>query len=177
MIKIKGHEFKQITIRDSYNRRAIHYQNQIISSLKKFRVIEDDIDVPLVSIAMKKEEATASWYMWDQHLYYSFNRSAKFVENLAMVSQVILYFLKQLGDEVITKEEFLGLFAEDPNVAKHRKIAREVLGVEEDSTDFEKMHKNFKKLSKEAHPDMPNGSTEKFKRLNSAHRILKNELN
>ena len=177
MINIKGHDFKQITIRDSYNRRSLQYKNKIINSIKNVGLTEDDIDIPLEGIAIRKEQASASWYMWDKHLFFSYNRSTKFVENLAMVAQVIEHFLHLLSEDEITQEEFLKLFVEDEDIIKQRKIAREVLGVEEDSTDFETMHKSYKKLSKEHHPDMPNGSTEKFKKINTAHKILKKELN
>lgn len=176
MIKVKGHEFKKITIRDSYNRRALQYKNKIINDLKVFRLTEDDIDVPLESIAMKKAQSSVSWYMWDEHMFFSYNRASKFVENLAMVSQIIEHFINLLSESQISQEEFIDLFAEDKDIIKQRIDAREVLGVDQDSTDFKTIHKNFKKLSKEHHPDMPEGDTEKFKKINKAHKILKKEL-
>ena len=177
MVDIKGYAFREITIRDSYNRRALQYKNQIISYFRKLGLTEDDVDIPLEGITMRKAQASVSWYMWNEHLFYSYNRSPKFVENLAMVAQVIKHFLNLLGEEKITPEEFLDLFEEDKDIIKQRKEARAVLGVEEDSTDFEAMHKNFKQLSKEHHPDMPKGDTETFKKINRAHKILKKELN
>ncbi len=176
MVNIEGHEFRQINIKDSYNRRAVHYKNRIISNLKIFGLTEDDMDIPLEKVTMKKAQASASWYMWDHHLFFSYNGSAKFVENLAMVSQVIEYFINLLKEEKIAQEDFLKVFAEDEDILKQRKNARKVLGVEEDSMDFEEIHKNYKKLSKEHHPDMPNGDTERFKKINNAHKILKKEL-
>ena len=177
MVNIKGYNFKQITIRDSYNRRALQYKNKIISYLKNFGLTEDDVDVPLESVTMRKAQASASWYMWDEHLFFSYNGSTKFVENLAMVAQVMDYFLHLLSEDKLSQEEFLKLFAEDKDIIQQRKDAREVLGVEENSIDFETMHKNYKQLSKEHHPDMPNGDTEHFKKINVAHKILKKELN
>jgi len=115
--------------------------------------------------------------MWDEHLFFSYNGSVKFVENLAMVAQVIWHFIHLLKEGEITQENFLKEFIEDKDIIKQRKNAREVLGVEKNSTDFERMHKNYKKLSKEHHPDMPNGDTEQFKKINTAHKILKKELN
>ena len=177
MVKIKGFEFKEIIIRDSYNRKALLYKNKIIKSLKKIGLTDDDIEIPMERLAIRKAEASISWYMWSDHLFYSYSRSSKFVENLAMVSNVIEHFLHLLIAEEITPEEFIKLFEEDHNILKKRKEAREIIGVEEDSTDFEAMHKNFKKLSKEHHPDMSNGDTEKFKKINAAHKVLKRELN
>ncbi|MBL7056199.1 J domain-containing protein [Candidatus Woesearchaeota archaeon] len=176
MVNIKGHDFEQIIVRNSYDRRALQYQNKIINHLKIFGLTEDDVDVPLEKISMRKAQATTSWYLWDHHLFFSYNGSAKFVENLAMVEQVIEYFIKILSNDEITKEEFLELFAEDTDILKQREAARDVLGVEEHSTDFETIHKNYKRLSKEHHPDMPNGCTERFKKINVAHKILKKEL-
>ena len=97
MANIKGYDFKQIIVRDSYNRRALQYKNKIINYLKIFGLTEDDIDIPLEKITMRKAQASASWYMWEEHLFFSYNGCVKFVENLAMVAQVIehfIYFLK-----------------------------------------------------------------------------------
>ncbi|MFH1682667.1 MAG: J domain-containing protein, partial [Candidatus Woesearchaeota archaeon] len=175
MVNIKGYDFKEIIIRDSYTRRALQYKNQIINCLKKVG-LTDDVDIHLESVAMRKAQASASWYMWEKHLFFSYNRSNKFVENLAMVAAVIEHFLDLLSKEEITPEEFLKLFKEDRNIIQQRKDAREVLGVEKDSTDFETMHKNYKNLSKEYRPDMPKEDTEKFKKINTAHKILKKEF-
>ena len=176
MITIKGYEFKQVNVRDSSNRRALQYKNKIIGYLKVFGLTEDDVDIPLEKITFRKAQASVSWYLWDQHLFFSYNGLPKFVENLAMVAQVIEHFINLLKEGEITKEEFLDIFVEDSDIIKQRINAREVLGVEENSTDFEIMHKNYKDLSKEHHPDMPNGDTELFQKINKAHKILKKEL-
>ena len=83
MVKIKGFEFKEIIIRDSYNRKALLYKNKIIKSLKKIGLTDDDIEIPMERLAIRKAEASISWYMWSDHLFYSYSRSSKFVENLA----------------------------------------------------------------------------------------------
>lgn len=176
MIEIKGHEFKEITLRDSYNRRATQSQNKIVASLKRLGLTEDDVNIPMERMAMKNVQATASWYLDGYHMLYSYNGASKFAENLAMVFQVIEHFINELIDEKITLEEFSQLFVEEDDILEQRKEARKTLGVDEDSIDFEEMHKKFKKLSKEHHPDMPGGDTEKFKEINKAHKILKKEL-
>ncbi len=175
MVKIKGYEFKEITINNSYNRRALQFKNKIINNLKVFGITEDDIEIHLETISIKKAPASISWYMWEQHFFFSYNDSSKFVENLAMVQQVIDYFIQLLIEEEITQEEFIKEFKEDSDILKQRKEARKVLGVE-DSADFKEMHENYKKLSKEHHPDMDNGDIEKFKKINNAHKILRKEL-
>ena len=177
MMILRGCEFREIVVRDSYNRKALQYKNKIINHLKAFGIIDDDIEIPLESVTFKKAQACASWYMDDHHLFFSYNGAPKFVENLAMVEHVIKHFIDLLIKEEITHEEFLELFSEDKDIRKQRIAAREVLEVEEDSTDFEKMHQNYKRLSKECHPDMPGGDAEKFKRINVAHKILRKEFN
>ena len=177
MVLIHGHEFKEIMVRDSYNRRALQFKNSIINHLRLFGLSEDDVDIVLENICMRKAQASISWYMFDKHLFFSYYRASKFVDNLAMVAQVIEYFLDLLDDNKITKEAFLELFVEDDDIVEQRKEAREVLGVDEDSTDFEAIHQNYKMLSKKHHPDMPTGDTEMFKRINKAHKILRKELN
>jgi len=176
MAKIKGYEFNPVIVRNSYDRKALLFHNKIINKLKVFGLTDDDIDIKLEKVAMRKAQASISWYQWGHHLFFSYNDAPKFVENLGMILQVIEYFIGLLEQEKITQEEFLDAFAEDHDIMEHRKNAREVLGVEEDSRDFEKIHANYKKLSKEHHPDMPNGDTEKFKIINNAHKILKKEL-
>ena len=176
MVNIKGYDFEQIIVSDSYNRRALLYKNKLINYLKFFGLTEDDVDIPMEQVAIKKAQASISWYLWDEHLFFSYNGSAKFVENLGMVVQVVGYFIYLLDKEEITPERFVKLFAEERDVIKQRKDAREVLGIGEHSTDFEEVHKNYKKLSKEHHPDMPNGDLEKFKKINVTHKILKKEL-
>jgi len=176
MTNIKGYEFKQIIVRDSYNRRAVQFKNKMVDCLKTAGVIEDDIDIPLEQLAMRKIQASISWYMWRKHLFFSYNGSSKFVENVAMVAQVIEHFVNLLKEKEINQEEFLNLFVEDEDIIKQRIKAREILGVKENSTDFKEIHENYKNLSKEHHPDMPSGSTEQFKKINAAHKILKKEL-
>ena len=176
MVNIKDHDFKEITVRDAYNRRALQFKNEIINSLKQLGITDDDIEVPMESLAMRKAPASVSWYVWDRHLFFSYHNASKFAENIAMVSQVIEHFVNQVLDQSLTPESFLKLFEEDQDVLKQRKNAREVLGVEKDSTDFETMHQNFKRLSKEHHPDMSDGNTEQFQKINNAHKILKKEL-
>jgi len=90
--------------------------------------------------------------------------------------QVIRHFTTLLIEGDITLDEFFDQFEEKKDVIEQRANAREILEVSEDSIDFELIHKNYKKLSKEFHPDMPKGNTEKFKKINVAHKILKREL-
>jgi hypothetical protein len=176
MVTIKGHDFVKIMVSDSYNRRSLQYRNRILDDLKRFNLTEDDIDIPMEMVAMRKAQASVTWYMWHQHLFFSYNSSAKFVDNLAMVAQVLEHFLNLLGTGKMSQEKFIELFKEDHDILKQRKNARKVLGMEEESTDFEAMHKNYRRLAKEHHPDMPSGSTEKFKEISNAHDILEKEL-
>lgn len=176
MKKIKGYEFKEVVVKNSYNRRALHFKNQIINNFKIFGLTEDDVEIPLESIAIKKAMASAEWYLEDKHLFFSYNGSSKFVENLGMVVQVIGHFTTLLIEGGITLDKFFDEFEEKRDVIEQRVNARKILEVSEDSIDFELIHKNYKKLSKEFHPDMPNGNTEKFKTINVAHKILKREL-
>ena len=75
-----------------------------------------------------------------------------------------------------TIEEFVIEFREDDDVQNRRKEARELLGLESNEKDLEVINKKYKQMAKELHPDMENGSTEKFKKLNEAHKTLKKEL-
>jgi hypothetical protein len=176
MVIIKGYEFTQPIVRNSYTRRAEQFKNKIITSLKVFGITRDDIEIPIERMAIKRAGASVTWYMWDERLYYSYNGCAKFVENLAMILKVIDHSINLLVEGEISKEKFVRMFFEDKNIDKQRKNAREVLGVDEDSIDVRTMTRNYKKLSKEHHPDMPGGNMEEFQKINNAHKILMSEL-
>src|SRR3989338_2468604 len=131
-IKVKGYEFEAVTVRDSFNRRATQFKNNIITSLKRLGLTADDVDIEL--------EITA------------------------------------LLEERITLSEFISEFSEDKDIAKKRKEARVVLGLNNDVNDLKVIDKAYKDLAKKHHPDTENGDAETFKEINHAHKILKREL-
>jgi hypothetical protein len=175
-IRVKGHEFNLISIKDSYNRRAQKFKNNIIASLRILGLTEDDIILDLEPIAIKKMPASVTWYFEGFHMHYSYKICNKYVENLYVVSKIIELEIKSIVDGEKNVEDFIKDFREEPDVNDERIAARELLGVDKDSIDLNAINKKYKQLSKDAHPDMPNGSTEKFKELNKAHKILKREL-
>jgi hypothetical protein len=175
-VKIKGYEFNAITIRDSFNRRAQRFYNNIINSLRSVGIIEDDVEMDLEPVAIKRVPASATWYIEGYKLHYSYNSGTKYVENLYVVSKIIEFEVKEILAGEKTIEQFIFDFSESDEIEQERKDARKLLGVAEDSLDFELMSRKYKELAKDAHPDMPNGDTEKFKQLNRAHKILKREL-
>jgi hypothetical protein len=174
-ITVKGHEFNQLMIRDSYDRRATLFKNNIIEALKKIGVVKDDVDVSLQKVARLKGSAMASWYFDDRYMYFSYKLLNRFIDNLYVVSKVIEMEVKSLMNEEITINDFVQHFSEDQDIEKKRKQARKILGVDEDCLDLELINKNYKELAKKHHPDM-GGEMEVFKRINNAHKTLKREL-
>lgn len=175
-LKLKGHHIEGVATKDSFNRRALQFKNRIIYALQKVGVKKDDIDVPLEIMAGKKAKASVTWYANKHRMYYSCSTQGKFVDNLQVISKIIEREtgLVDLGEK--TLQEFYAEFEEDDDVEEKRVLAREFLGVEEESNDIEAINKKYKKMAKELHPDTPTGNTEKFKKLNNAHKILKREL-
>jgi len=176
MINTKGHEFKAPLIRDSFDRRAVQFQNRFFELFKKIGIHEDDVNVPLQPIAYKRGRASVSFYIEGQHLYYSYSRLRKYVENLAVVFKVMELEVNSILNKAKTVEAFITDFFEDEKVEDQRKAARKLLGVEEDCNDMELISQNYKKMAKEHHPDVAGGSQEKFKEVNTAHKTLKREL-
>ncbi len=176
IVRVKGYDINVLSIRDSHNRRALKFKNNIISSLRAIGLTEDDIDVSFEAVAIKNTPASVSWYVEGSHLHYSYKACSKFVENLYVVSRLIELEVKALlaGEKSI--DQFILDFMEEHDVEEERKEAREFLGVDPDSFDMDLISKKYKLLAKDAHPDMPNGDTERFKALNRAHKILKREL-
>ena len=175
-LKIKGHEFNAFLARDSFNRRAVQFKNNIIKSLGKIGISDDDIEIDLEGSAIKKAPASCLWYIEGCRLYYSYNGADKFVENIYVVSKVIELEVLALLNERKTLQEFIADFTEDKDVDDARKKAKKILGVDEESLNMDMINSNYKQLAKEHHPDMPNGNMEKFKEINNAHKILKREL-
>ena len=178
LIKLKGHEINTIIVKDSANRRAQRYKNSIIENLRALGtgLTEDDVEIELERVAIKRVPALASWWMDGYQLHYKYEGCSKYVENLYVISKLIEFEVAAVNSGEKEFSDFIRDFAEDDDVAKERKAARELIGVEENCLDLNEINKKYKVLAKNAHPDMPNGSTEKFKELNHAHKILKREL-
>ena len=176
MIKIKGHEFHISPVRDSHNRRSMQIANKIMDTLKKLDLTEDDYDVPLEPMAMKKTPASVSWYFEGYNLHYTYALGGSFADNLNMVYHVLDREVSMLLEKERTVDEFIREFSEDKDVKEQRKEAREILGLAEDVMDITIIDKKFKEMAKDLHPDMPTGDHEKFKAINRAHKILRREL-
>ena len=174
-IIIKGNEFQMLVIRDSFQRRAVQFKNNIITTLRKIGLTEDDVDIELEPVAIKRALVFASWYFNGHYLHYSYQK-ARFIDNLYIVSRVIELSVDALLQGKITTDDFVREFAEDKDIAQQRIDARELLGVPSNSTDMTLIDKNYKELEKKYHPDTSQGDTEKFKAINRAHKMLKREL-
>ena len=175
-INVKGHEFPMFHVKGSSNRKALQFHNDIIKTLRKLGLTEDDVEIPLERIAIKRAPASALWFMDGYRLYYSYSQGNRFIDNLYVVSKVIELEVAALLNGEKTEDEFFRGFTEEEDVEKRRKDARELLGVSEDCMDMDLINSQYKRLAKECHPDMEGGSTDKFKALNTAHKILKREL-
>ena len=177
MVMIKGHEIETVNVKNAHNRRAMQMKNNIVMLLRSIGVNENDIDVPVENIAMKKARASATWYHSGHRMYYSHNMQSKYVDNLHVLLKVIEKESNLVLSEKKTFDDFITEFREEKDVEDKRKEAREFFGVAPDLNDLEIITRKYKALAKELHPDMPTGDTEKFKKLNIAHKILKRELN
>jgi hypothetical protein len=176
MVIIKGHEIETVIFKNAHNRRALQLKNNIVMLLRSIGVNENDIDVPVENVAIKKAKASATWYYCGHRMYYSHNMQSKFVDNLHVLFKVIEIESKLVITEKKTFEDFISEFREDSDIDDKRKEARKFFGVDPDLNDLEIITTKYKAMAKELHPDMPTGDTEKFKQLNIAHKILKREL-
>jgi hypothetical protein len=175
-ITVRGAEFNFNQIRDSYNRRAQLFQNNIIAKLKDINLTDDDIDINLVPNCRAKYQAVATWYFDGYKLYFSYNLYDKYAENLYVVSKVIEFYVDALVNQEISLDEFIRKFLEKDDIEKQRKEARELIGVSENCLDIDEINKKYKILAKKFHPDMEGGDMTKFKAINNAHKMLKREL-
>ncbi|PIN69211.1 molecular chaperone DnaJ [Candidatus Woesearchaeota archaeon CG11_big_fil_rev_8_21_14_0_20_43_8] len=176
MVKIKGYEIIPKKITNTFDRRAQQSYNKINQELKRIGVFEDDIKIELEVNAFRKIEASVTWYMEGYRMYYSYNLAGNYAENMYMVYKVLATFIDALIDEEITFERFISEFSEDENIDDIRREARKTLGLHENETDMRVIDREYKELAKAHHPDMPNGNTEMFKKINRAHKILRRQL-
>ena len=175
-IKVKGHEFAALSIKDSFDRRALQYKNKITAALRKIGIKEDDVGIELEAVSVKSAPASASWYVWGHLLHYSYKSPKKYVENLYIVFKVIELEVNALLAGQKTQQEFISEFSEGDDFEDKRKEAREILAVAPDALDLNYIDSKYKDLAKKYHPDMPDGNTDKFKEINHAHKILRREL-
>jgi hypothetical protein len=173
---IKGRTYESVTIKDSFDRRALQIKNTILSKLRKIGVSEDDADIELEARAMRRTPASVTWYMDGHRLYYSCSSCGKYVENLQLVSQVLDKEITALLNEEVTFREFVEKFTEQQDIEDERKKARETLGLDASEVDMAVINKRYKELATAHHPDKEGGDTEKFKAINTAHKTLKREL-
>lgn len=175
-LTVRRHTFAFTPVRDSFNRRATKFQNNIFGALRKLGLTQDDIECELEPMAMRQAPARATWYLDGHRLYYSHDGQGRFVDNLYVVSKVIEHEVAAVLNEEKTVEEFIGSFDEDDDVEDQRLAARELLGVDPETRDLDEINKRYKQLAKSHHPDMDGGDHKRFQELNRAHKLLKREL-
>jgi hypothetical protein len=174
-INVKGHEFEAVIVKDSFERRATQYKNNIISNLRKLGLTEDDVTVELEKMPFKKAQATAKWYL-DGHLcHYDYKFANKFVDNLFVVQKIIEIEVNLVLSEKKHLQDFINDFKEEEDLDEKRIEARKTLGLSQDTLDLNEIDRAYKEKAKEHHPDA-GGNIDKFKEINTAHKILKREL-
>ncbi|WP_406662007.1 J domain-containing protein [Methanolobus sp. ZRKC3] len=176
MVKIKGHDIGSVVVKGASTRRAVQFQNNIITALRKIGVTENDIDIPLERMAMRKVNASATWWIADHRMHFSHNMQKNYVENMYVLSKIIEIEANRVLSGDIAIADFISEFKEDKDVHQKRQEAREFFDCAHDETDFTIINEKYKLMARELHPDKPTGDTEKFKQLNVAHKILKREL-
>lgn len=175
-IKIKGHDYKLPLIRDSHDRRAIQFKNDIINTLSKIGVKEDDTDVPLQHNSRVAAPATAAWMFEGHYLHYDYKMQTRFVENLYFVAKIIEREVALLLGGEKSFNDFLAEFSEPDDLEHARREAREVLELDDGVMDMEVITKKYKALAKKFHPDVDGGDPEMFKKISNAYHVLRREL-
>ncbi len=175
-IRVRELEFNLPEIRDSYDRRAILFKNNIIESLKKIGLADYQNDIKVPQNARIAASASASWYYEGYFMHYSCNSQTKYIENFFIVSKVIEIKVKELVEKHTTVQDFISYFTEEKDIKKTRNGARKDLGLPEDCSDMTLITKTYKQLAKTHHPDTNDGNETEFKKINSAYQILKREL-
>ena len=172
----RGHTIEVPLIKDSFSRRATQFTNKILLAFRNAGIPPDSVDIPEERVPMRKAAAQVSWYAQGRNCHYSYAKRNNYAENLYVVMRVLELETQAVLEGTKAAEQFIGEFAEEPDVADRRKEARETLGLDENCMDTAMIDAQYRKRAKNLHPDMPNGSEHAFKKLNNAHKILKREL-
>jgi len=175
MIKAKGHTIKKVPITSAFSRRALQFKNTITSLLQKIGV-ESEVDIPLEQVATTKAQASATWYLSGHKLHYSHSLQGRYIDNLYVLYKVLEIEVNLVLSGKKTLADFVTEFKEDDDVEAQRKDARALLGIDPTEKDLTVINAKYKQMAKDCHPDMPGGDTEKFKKLNNAHKVLQREL-
>jgi len=175
MIKIKGNEIEQPIFGDSFDRRAVKIQNNIVATLRKLGVPRDSTEISMERNARLKAPASAEWYFEGRNLKYSYSLMPKFIENLYIIDKVLKIEVDKLINNEITLDQFQREFVEDDDLEDQLIEARKTLGVD-DEDDFEVISMKYRELAKKHHPDMSRGDHTMFQKINSAHKLLKKSL-
>ncbi len=177
-LTVKGNEFDVTFNTHSSSRSVILFINKIYTTLKKIGVPEHHIKLKEERQPLRKAPAEVFWYVNGFHCYYSYNRQARYVDNLQIISKLLEIEINKILNQEKDIQEFISDFKEEDDLQEKRKEARILLNVEETETNLEVINKKYKILAKEYHPDVNknHGSEEKFKKLNEAHKLLKQEL-
>jgi hypothetical protein len=176
IIKVKGYELDIKPITNSFDRRATRLRNKIIESLRRIGIDPEYIDISEERNALKKAPIKVSWYSEERYCYYSYNQKERYIENLQVATMLIEAVAHEVAENLITLHEFTLKFEENKEVDKERIEARKTLGLDENCKDLKEINTRFKELSRKYHPDMPEGDIIKFKEINTAHKLLKKEL-
>lgn len=176
ILKIKGNEINVSFTTGSASRYAALFRANIINFLRELCIPANNIRIEEEPNAIKRAGAEVYWYMEGHNCYYSYSRQARYVDNLHVILKLIEVEVNKLLNGEKSIEEFLLDFREDDDLIDKRKAARELLGLQKHENDLTTIDRQFKKLAREAHPDVVGGDTEKFKSINEAHKILRKEL-
>ena len=175
MLKVKGYELEEPVFRDSFDRRAVKVQNHIFATLKQLNIERDDAKVSMEKMARKKAKASVAFWFEGRNLKYNYSQMPRFIDNLYVVDKILEIYVDQLFNKEITLDQFQREFSDDDKIDEKLADARKTLEVAEDETDFELISKNYKSLAKKCHPDM-GGDHEMFQKINTAHKMIKKEL-
>jgi hypothetical protein len=171
---VKGYEFPDFIPRGVSSRRAVQFQNEILNSLAELGLTENDIELEVERVAIRRVPASVVWYLDDEKLFYSYN-TGNYIENLWVVMNVIKAEVTEVVSGRKSREQHVLDFMEDDNVEEKRKEARAVLQVPENCRDIGLINKQYKKMARDHHPDL-GGDMEMFKKINNAHKMLHREL-
>jgi hypothetical protein len=177
IIQVNGIDIKIRPTNSRFKNTAFRISDDIYHSFKRIGITQEYIRLEIPRNPLARSMAEIGWTANGQDFYYSSQSQETYRDNLGVIGMVIqkdvyaiVNGLKEFGQ--VMNQYRLGY---DPLGVKIRS-PREVLGISKEIKDLEYIEYRYKSLAKEMHPDT-GGDAEKFKELNEAYNILKEELN
>jgi len=176
-LNVKGHSIKLKITKTGYSRKAVLFANNIVDELKKLDIIRDDIKIKTNTIGNTNFPATIEFWSRGYYSRFSYALTNRFIDNLYVIKELIRLEVLDVLEGRKDLHSFFQTFTSEnrKELNKELKVAKNLLGLDEEENDITKINLAYKKLARKSHPDL-GGDMDTFQEINKAHKLIKKEM-